>query len=78
MVNITRWKNRPVINIKYDAEEVPTGPDKALLEDVKKEGNPHPTALAKKVLALLEDRPMWTRVAILNQLDAEERRIAIK
>jgi hypothetical protein len=54
---------------------VPQGPEEEL---IKVTGRAHNEPVEKKLLELLEKRPVWTRTAIQNQLTSEELRILNK
>ena len=77
MVNVTRYKGRAVVGIKMDAAEVPTAPDPTVVQELQKEKD-RPDATTTKLLACLQERPMWTRTAILNQLTPNEKRVVAK
>lgn len=78
MVNFTRWKGRAVQSIKMEDPDVPAQPEASLVKELEKETKGQPNATTKKLLACFEKRPMWTRVALLNQLTPDEKRVVAK
>lgn len=69
LVNARRYKVRSVQSILFVQPTVPTGPEKVLLDEL---GREELSPIEQRVKDLLEERPCWTRTALLNQLTAEE------
>ncbi|KAJ9093798.1 hypothetical protein QFC19_008175 [Naganishia cerealis] len=68
LINTNRAKTYAVRPIRYDEENVPDSPV-GEIELAMKKLDP---VLLKKLQAMLEQRPMWTRAALLNQFSKDE------
>ncbi|GAA5949643.1 hypothetical protein JCM3765_002738 [Sporobolomyces pararoseus] len=70
LVNSTRYKVKTIQSILFVDPKVPLGPDESFLKELKRtELNP----VEKRMKSLLEqDRPVWTRLALLNQLNKDQ------
>ncbi|GAA6059851.1 hypothetical protein JCM10212_007056 [Sporobolomyces blumeae] len=71
LVNSTRYKARTMQSILFVSprDAVPTGPDRAVLSEL---GRTEPTRYEARIRQVLLERPVWTRTALLNQLDIDE------
>ncbi|GAA5883740.1 hypothetical protein JCM1840_002242 [Sporobolomyces johnsonii] len=69
LVNSTRYKTRTMQSIMFVQERVPTEPEATFLKEV---GRTEPNEVEARMLELLEERPVWTRLALNNQLTPEE------
>lgn len=72
LVNTTRWKGKHQIAISFFDKQVPTGPAE------KPATGGQAAEVEAKLLALFEERPMWTRMAITNSLDEDSAKIVTK
>jgi len=71
-INTSRWKAKNQPTIAFADSDVPTGPI-----DKPAQYGPN-VAIEKQLLELFEQRPVWTRTAITNQLDEADARVMIK
>ncbi|GAA5908188.1 TFIIIC subunit 5 family protein [Sporobolomyces salmoneus] len=69
LVNSTRYKVKTIQSILFVDERVPQGPDAAFLKEL---GRTELNELEEKVRELLEERPVWTRLALVNQLNKDQ------
>ena len=74
MINVSRWKGKPMMTITFATKDVPTGPS----EDLIKLRKPLTNASESAALKLLDERPVWTRQGLLNEMPAEFARAASK
>ncbi|EIW82231.1 hypothetical protein CONPUDRAFT_122910 [Coniophora puteana RWD-64-598 SS2] len=68
LVNRQRWKGYGPSTIAYSDPNVPQGPHAIALENKARANE----ALVEKMKKLLEERPIWTRAALYNQLTPAE------
>jgi len=70
LVNSTRYKVKTIQSILFIQDEIPHAPEESFLKELKRtELNP----VEQKMKDLLDkERPVWTRLALLNQLSLEE------
>ncbi|GBE79154.1 hypothetical protein SCP_0203510 [Sparassis crispa] len=73
LINRTRWKGYGPISILFSDKTVPDKPP-ATVEEKRKEADPK---LLKKLEELFQERPIWTRAALFNQLAPWEMREVI-
>lgn len=69
LVHAARSKTRSIRSIMSFEEQVPTGPEEVLLKEL---GREEPNEIEARLLQLLEERPVWTRPAMMNQLTPTE------
>ncbi|GAA5915942.1 hypothetical protein JCM8208_003672 [Rhodotorula glutinis] len=69
LIATTRYKSRPIKSVLFVDPAVPKGPDDKLVKEL---GRSEPQGVELKLRELLEQRPIWTRLALLNQLTHEE------
>lgn len=69
LITLGRHKSRPMQSILFVQPDVPTKPEESLLKEL---GRTSHSALEQRMLELLEERPVWTRSALLNQLSPEQ------
>lgn len=74
LINVSRWKGRPMTVVSFDDADVPTEPE----DDLVKMRKPATDDTERNILKCLEDRPVWTRTGLLNQLSIEDARAATK
>ncbi|GAA6047300.1 hypothetical protein JCM3770_001875 [Rhodotorula araucariae] len=72
LINNTRHKSRHMQSILFVQSTVPTGPEEALIKEL---GRKEPIEIERRLLELLETRPVWTRTALINQLTHEELKV---
>ena len=72
LINGGRYKVRTVQSILHVQRHVPTGPEPVLLTEL---GRDELSPLEQKMHHLLEERPCWTRTALLNQLSADDHKV---
>ncbi|KPV78418.1 uncharacterized protein RHOBADRAFT_50887 [Rhodotorula graminis WP1] len=72
LIATTRYKPRPIQTILFVDPAVPKGPDDKLVKEL---GRSEPRGVELKLRELLEKRPVWTRLALLNQLTHEESKV---
>ncbi|KAK4705743.1 general transcription factor 3C polypeptide 5 (transcription factor C subunit 1), partial [Phenoliferia sp. Uapishka_3] len=72
LINMSRWKGRPMMTIAFADPDVPTGPSDELVKLRK----PLTDVTEKALRLLLEKRPVWTRIGLLNELPPEDARAA--
>lgn len=72
LINRARWKGKVQQEIAHGDEGVP----QASVE--QSSTDPQAIAIEAKLLELLEQRPVWTRPALLNQLTVDEARFVNK
>ncbi|KAH7105723.1 RNA polymerase III transcription factor IIIC subunit-domain-containing protein [Auriculariales sp. MPI-PUGE-AT-0066] len=70
LVNRSRWKGYGPASVAFSDKDVPTKPP-SIVEEARHLTNAN---LIAKVAKLLEQRPVWTRLAISNQLTSAEER----
>ncbi|OCB90890.1 hypothetical protein A7U60_g1915 [Sanghuangporus baumii] len=70
LINKSRWKGYGPATLSFSDKTVPTEPPEAIPKTVKDEEQRLVDLLKQK----FEERPCWTRVAILNQFDAKDAR----
>ncbi|GAA5838309.1 hypothetical protein JCM5353_006846 [Sporobolomyces roseus] len=70
LVNSTRYKVKTMQSILFlHGSQVPLEPDAGFLKEL---GRTEKNRVEEKLELLLESRPVWTRVAMCNQLNGEE------
>lgn len=69
LVHAARSKTRTIRSIMSFEEQVPTGPEEVLLKEL---GREEPNAIEARLMQLLEERPVWTRPAMMNHLTPAE------
>ncbi|GAA5980234.1 hypothetical protein JCM10908_001582 [Rhodotorula pacifica] len=69
LISAGRYKVRTVQSILHVQRQVPTEPESILLDEL---GRDELSPIEEKMKKLLEERPCWTRTAMLNQLSPEE------
>ncbi|GAA5913969.1 hypothetical protein JCM6882_002583 [Rhodosporidiobolus microsporus] len=69
LINQTRHKTRALQSILFVQPDVPQAPEAAFLKEL---GRTDLSEIEKRMRELLEERPVWTRTAMLNQLTPEE------
>ncbi|GAA5922348.1 transcription factor TFIIIC subunit TFC1 [Sporobolomyces koalae] len=70
LVNSTRYKIRTMQSIMFVQPDVPTRPDPTFLKEL---GRTEMNKVEQTLVHLLEhERPVWTRLALLNQLSRED------
>lgn len=69
LINAGRYKVRTVQSILHVQRDVPTGPEPVLLAEL---GRDELSPVEEKMERLLEERPCWTRTAMMNQFSPEE------
>jgi general transcription factor 3C polypeptide 5 (transcription factor C subunit 1) len=69
LINSTRHKTRALQTILFVQPTVPSGPEEAYLKELGRTGL---TEIEQRLRGLLEERPVWVRAAMLNQLTPEE------
>lgn len=70
LVNSTRYKVKTIQSILFIDEKVPSGPDESFLKELKRT---ELNDVEKRIKELLEnERPVWTRLALLNQLTRDQ------
>ncbi|BGP28877.1 tau 95 subunit of transcription factor TFIIIC [Rhodotorula toruloides] len=69
LVHAARSKTRTIRSIMSFEEQVPAGPEEVLLKEL---GREVPNAIEARLMKLLEERPVWTRPAMMNQLTPAE------
>ncbi|GAA5834129.1 hypothetical protein JCM9279_004225 [Rhodotorula babjevae] len=69
LIATTRYKSRPIQTVLFVDPSVPKGPDDKLVKEL---GRSEPQGVELKLRELLEQRPIWTRTAVLNQCTHEE------
>lgn len=76
LANSTRYAGRPVQACPHSTprSQLPLGPEEELVKIIK----PSTKVLQVKLLKLLEQRPIWTKCALGNQLTVEEFRVINK
>jgi general transcription factor 3C polypeptide 5 (transcription factor C subunit 1) len=72
LINGGRYKVRTVQSILHVQRQVPTGPEPVLLTEL---GRDELSPLEQKMHNLLQERPCWTRTALLNQLSADDHKV---
>lgn len=72
LINQTRHRTRALQTILFVQSEVPQGPEQAYLKEI---GRTDLTPIEERLRGLLEERPVWVRTAITNQLAPEELKI---
>ncbi|GAA5832249.1 hypothetical protein JCM11251_004294 [Rhodosporidiobolus azoricus] len=72
LVNQTRHKTRALQTILFAQQNVPQGPEELYLKEL---GRRDLIATEKRMRALLDERPVWTRTGMLNQLSSEEAKL---
>ena len=72
LINGGRYKVRTVQSILHIQRHVPTGPEPVLLTEL---GRDELSPLEQKMHHLLQERPCWTRTALLNQLSADDHKV---
>ncbi|TNY18978.1 RNA polymerase III transcription factor IIIC subunit-domain-containing protein [Rhodotorula diobovata] len=73
LISSTRHKSRPMRTILFVQPEVPSGPEDSLTKEL---GRTEPRGIELRLRELLEERPVWTRTALINRLTSEERKVA--
>lgn len=73
LVHAARSKTRTIRSIMSFEEHVPAGPEEVLLKEL---GREVPNAIEARLMHLLEERPVWTRPAMMNQLTPAEVKMA--
>ncbi|CEQ38900.1 SPOSA6832_00388 [Sporobolomyces salmonicolor] len=69
LVNSTRYKTRTMQSVMFIQERVPAEPEATFLKEL---GRSEPNEIEARMLELLQERPVWTRLALNNQLTPEE------
>ncbi|GAA6032785.1 hypothetical protein JCM8097_000787 [Rhodosporidiobolus ruineniae] len=69
LINATRHKTRAVQAILFAQQTVPTEPEAAFLKEL---GRTELNEMEERMRELMQERPVWTRQAMLNQLTPEE------
>ncbi|GAA5995272.1 hypothetical protein JCM5350_008184 [Sporobolomyces pararoseus] len=70
LVNSTRYKVKTIQSILFIDEKVPSRPDESFLKELKRS---ELNDVEKRIKELLEnERPVWTRLALLNQLTRDQ------
>lgn len=70
LVNRSRWKGYAPASVDFADSQTPEKPLQ-MVEEARKTTN---GALVRKVAAIFEERPVWTRQAVYNQVTAAEER----
>ncbi|GAA5984037.1 hypothetical protein JCM11641_005575 [Rhodosporidiobolus odoratus] len=72
LINATRHKTRALQTVLFVQRDVPQGPEESFLKEL---GRTELTEIEQRMRGILEERPVWTRAGMLNQLTPEEYKV---